>query len=90
VILLISYDLNGHERPAAYEDVKEMIVAHAMSYKKPLYSQWFVETDETIAAWQRRMKELADSNDYWFIVKVGTDRQGWLPKAVWEWLNDRA
>lgn len=90
MILMISYDLNGHERPAAYEDVKKMIIAHATSFKKALYSQWFVETDEIIATWRARMKELADSDDHWFIIKVGkTNRQGWLPKAVWRWLNDR-
>jgi hypothetical protein len=36
------------------------------------------------------MKEVTDSNDYWFINKVtASNRQGWLPKAVWDWLNER-
>ena len=67
MIILLSYDLNGHERPEAYEDAKKMIVKYATSYKKPLYSQQFIETDETVQTWHGRMKEIADSNDKWFI-----------------------
>lgn len=90
MIILLSYDLNNHERPEAYEDVKEMVIQNAKSYKKPLFSQWLIETDDSIQTWHERMKEVADEDDYWFIVKVGTGRQGWLSKAVWEWLRARS
>jgi hypothetical protein len=90
MVILISYDLNNHERPEAYEDVKKTITNNAISYKKPLYSQWFVETNDSVQKWHERMKEVTDSNDYWFINKVtASNRQGWLPKAVWDWLNER-
>lgn len=89
MVILISYDLNKHERPEAYEAVKDMIKDNAISLKKPLYSQWLVETSDSVQSWHERMKSVTDSNDYWFIVKVGSSRQGWLPTAVWEWLNSR-
>lgn len=42
MVLLISYDLNGKERPSSYADVKGFIEANAISWARPLYSQWFV------------------------------------------------
>jgi hypothetical protein len=89
IIILLSYDLNGHERPDAYDDVKQMIVDNAISYKRPLYSQWFIETDDTVQTWHERMKEVTDDNDHWFIVKVARPRQGWFGEATWDWLNER-
>lgn len=89
MVILLSYDLNGHERPSAYEDVKEMVEGHAISTKKPLYSQWLIETEDSIQTWSDRMKAVTDKDDYWLIVKVQRPYQGWLPKAVWDWLDSR-
>jgi hypothetical protein len=89
MVLLISYDLNGHERPAAYEVVEKMIKNKAISWAKPLYSQWFVDTTESPTTWSNRMKEITDSNDRWFICRVNGERQGWLSQEVWDWLNAR-
>lgn len=89
MVLLISYDLNGYERPKAYEDVANMIEKHATSTKRPLYSQWFVETTSSVDTWHQRMKEVTDNNDNWFIVKVTTPYAGWLNKSIWPWLKER-
>lgn len=89
MILLISYDLNGHERPEAYEQVSHMIKAKATSFRKPLYSQWLVDTSDSIQNWHERMKEITDNNDYWLITQLTSKRQGWLPKDVWDWIDAR-
>ena len=89
MILLISYDLNNHERPEAYKAVADMIKENATDYKKPLYSQWFVETDDSPTTWSDRMKDVADGDDSWFIVQVRKPYQGWLSKTFWDWLHDR-
>jgi hypothetical protein len=89
-VLLISYDLNGHERPSAYAKVKTMIETQSISWAKPLYSQWFVETNDTVDTWSERMKQVTDSNDFWFICHVKSPYQGWLPQNIWDWLNARA
>ena len=89
MVILLSYDLNGHERPSTYEDVKEMIDRYAISTKKPLYSQWLIETEDTVQTWSDRMKAVTDEDDYWLIIKVQRPYQGWLPKAVWDWLDGR-
>jgi hypothetical protein len=89
MVLLISYDLNGHERPEAYDDVAHVIRTNAISYRKPLYSQWFVETNESCQSWHEKIKAVTDTNDHWFICPVGSTRQGWLPNETWDWLNAR-
>lgn len=89
MVLLISYDLDGHERPSAYTAVKRTIEGHARSWQRPLYSQWFVETNETPQAWSDRLKAVIDQDDKLFIVRVQVPYQGWLPKSIWEWLRTR-
>ena len=74
MILLVSYDLNGRERPEAYEAVKKVITSNAISYKKPLYSQWFVETDDPPDVWSKRITDVADTDDNWFVCRVGLSR----------------
>jgi hypothetical protein len=89
VILLISYDLNDHARPEAYELVRQMIEKHALGFRRPLYSQWFVETSELPMTWSERLRELANANDNWFVVRVQPPYQGWLERSMWKWLSDR-
>jgi len=89
MVILLSYDLNGYERPSAYADVKNMIDKYAISKRKPLYSQWFIETNDSTEIWSDRMKAVTDSNDHWFIIRVQKPRQGWLPADTWEWLRAR-
>lgn len=89
LILLISYDLNGHERPRAYEAVRRVIETHAIEARKPLYSQWFVYTDELPDVWSERLGTVADVNDSWFVVPVQRPYQGWLSRELWPWLADR-
>ena len=89
VVHLISYDLNGHERPSAYQSVKTYIEQHAVSYRRPLYSQWLVETADGPQAWVNGLKTVLDADDYLFVVEVRRPYQGWLPETVWTWLNER-
>lgn len=89
MVLLISYDLNRYERPSAYAKVRDMIERHAISHTKPLYSQWFVQTQDGVDTWDARMKSVTDADDRWFICRVQRPYQGWLDKAVWPWLNER-
>jgi hypothetical protein len=91
VILLISYDLNGHERPSSYARVKQHIERKATSSRRPLYSQWFVETDESPQAWSDSLANasLTDSNDRLFICQVKRPYQGLLAKDDWDWLSAR-
>lgn len=87
MILLISYDLNGHERPEAYEAVKKAITTNAEDYIKPLYSQWFVQTTDSPDVWVDRLKAVTDSTDRLFVLQVRRPYQGLLTDKQWEWLR---
>jgi hypothetical protein len=91
MVLLISYDLNGKERPSAYEAIKKAIETKAVAQIRPLYSQWFVETNDDPAAWVQYLKgtNVIDGNDKLFVVPVTSPRQGLLTKAEWAWLKER-
>ena len=89
MVLLISYDLNGHERPEAYEAVKKVITTNAQASIKPLYSQWFVETEDGPDAWTDRLKAVIDKDDCLFVLQVRRPYQGWLTTSQWEWLRSR-
>lgn len=89
MVLLISYDLDGHERPSAYTAVRSAIEHHAQAWQRPLYSQWLVETTESPQTWADRLNKVIDQNDKLFVVRVQKPYQGWLPKVIWEWLRER-
>lgn len=89
MVLLVSYDLNNQERPSAYAAVADVIKRSAISYKRPLYSQWFVETQASPQAWSDAIGKVADADDKWFVSQVNAPYQGWLPKDVWDWLRSR-
>lgn len=90
MVLLISYDLDHHARPSAYAAVEKALNDNAISWAKPLYSQWLIETRESVDIWNNRISAVANTNDdYWLIVPVKTPYQGWLPKEIWSWLRAR-
>ena len=90
MVHLISYDLNGHERPAAYEHVKQVIEQHATAAYRVLYSQWLVETNQSSVAWWNALKEVVDRNDRVFICQVPNRACfGYLDAEAGEWLKQR-
>lgn len=89
MVLLVSYDLNGRERPTAYAEVSKLIQSGAKSWRRPLYSQWLIETDSSPDEWQKYLRQAFDQNDLLFICRVTRPFQGWLDDADWTWLNQR-
>lgn len=89
MVLLISYDLDGHERPSAYQAVKKKIEDAATSFKRPLYSQWLVETTASPDEWVEHLKPVLDGDDRLLVVRVQAPYQGLLSKEVWDWLAQR-
>jgi hypothetical protein len=89
MVLLISYDLNGHERPSAYAAVKSVIEANASDYRRPLYSQWLVQTSESEEAWSKRLLGVMDSNDNLLVCRVHQRPYGWMSTEIWSWLEAR-
>ena len=63
--------------------------SNAIDSRRPLYSQWFVQTNELPDAWSDRISEVADEDDNWFVVQVQRPYQGWLDHDLWTWLAER-
>ena len=91
MILLVSYDLNGHERSSAYEKVRKYIERHAISAIRPLWSQWIIQSDAGAVAWATALREngLVDADDRLLVCQVFPPYQGWLAADHWAWLNSR-
>jgi hypothetical protein len=89
MVLLISYDLMGHERPSAYSTVEKAIEKGATDFRRPLYSQWLVETESSPMEWQKYLLGVMDENDRLFICRVTSSNGGYLNKEIWQWLNAR-
>lgn len=89
MILLISYDLNNHESSDAYHAVEAVIKKHSISYAKPLYSQWLVETNDSPSSWGNRMENVTDADDSWLIVQVTKNYVGYLPTNIQNWLSEK-
>jgi len=91
MILLISYDLLGHERPDAYKKVEQAILDHAGSgnYIKPLFSQFFVDTQNRANYWNTVMKDATDDNDCWLVTEVTSNRAGKYSSKAVDWLQSR-
>ena len=91
MVMLISYDLNKHERPSAYAAVEKMIkdTVGQSNYIKALYSQWLVDTTSSASTWSEKMKTVTDEDDLWLIVPLKGGHSGWLNSNVVDWLDGR-
>ena len=91
MILLISYDLIGRERPSEYERFTQVIKDNAGegNYVKALYSQWFVETTKTIGEWNDMLRAASDDNDSRMIVRLYAVPVGRYSAAAVDWINTK-
>lgn len=89
-LFLITYDLHSPEQnySGLYETIKEI----GYSWVHPLESIWVVRTLHTQQSAESIYKKLRgniDNDDSLFVVEItDCDRQGWLPKSFWKWLNN--
>jgi hypothetical protein len=53
-------------------------------------TSWVIYTNKDADTWASRLKEFVQPGGKLFICKLDvSDRQGWLPKAFWDWLRKR-
>ena len=48
---------------------------------------WIVITADTAGEISSKIKPVLDDDERLLVVEMGRDRQGWLPKDAWEWLD---
>ena len=52
-----------------------------------LSNTWIVISPNNATEIYNKLKPHLDSNINIFIVEIGKDRQGWLPKKAWDWIK---
>jgi hypothetical protein len=55
-----------------------------------LDSTWLLDTRLTANEVSKRLVPHIDQNDHILVLEVNpSNKQGWLPKRAWEWINGR-
>ena len=49
---------------------------------------WLIATHDDINIVSDRIGRHFRDTDYWLIVRITREYQGWLPNEIWEWLQD--
>ena len=82
-IYMINYDLHkpGQNYSSLFKEIQLKECCHAME------SCWLVYTNENAEMLYNRLCKHIDKNDHILVSNFGNDRQGWLPKNVWEWID---
>jgi hypothetical protein len=91
LLLLISYDRPGPDRPEKFEVLDSAIKEAATETLRPLHSLWLVQTEEDVGVWGPRLGEHLSSDDRLLVVRIHSmaSVNGWLPPAQWEWIRER-
>jgi len=79
---LITYDLKGDE--SAYLPLYDAIRGLG-DYRHPLESVWEIRSDSSARELFNKLSNYIGDRDLIYIVKLGDDYQGWLPKSFWDW-----
>lgn len=80
----ITYDLRtpGRNYNQLYEAIKG-----SPRWWHFLESTWLIITDETAQQVWQRIGSQIDKNDFMLIIEVRNNKEGWLPKDAWDWIN---
>ena len=85
MLYAINYDLKK-DQGKDYNDLYEVIKSVGVWWHY-LESTWIVETDKNSEEIWKIIEKIKDKEDHFLIIKLENEKQGWLPKKAWEWLN---
>jgi hypothetical protein len=90
MIMLVSYDLTGPERPRSYEAVHTAIATHAGegNYAQALYSQFLIDSNKSIDHWDAILDSVTDAEDCWLVTEITKNRAGTLTSDAVTWLAE--
>lgn len=86
-VYLISYDLNnlGKNYDGVIEAIKN---ASTGAWCKPLKSVFLIKSNLTVDQVSERIQNEADDDDRWLVIEVINNKQGWLDKDMWKYINE--
>ncbi|MEK4142133.1 hypothetical protein NST48_14350 [Paenibacillus sp. FSL M7-0547] len=86
-VYLISYDLNkaGKNYDGVYQAIKDSSTGVWWHY---LDSTWIIKSNLTVKQVSDNIRAETDSDDHFIVIEVKNNKQGWLPKKAWDYLNE--
>ncbi|MBU3146838.1 hypothetical protein [Clostridium sp. CF012] len=89
MVYLIGYDLNKTDKnyDGVYTAIKESSVSGS-TWWHYLDSTWIIKSNLTVDQVQEKIKLETDENDHFLVIEVKNNKQGWLPKDAWDYLNN--
>ena len=83
-VYVVSYDLRKPGRD--YKGLSEELQS-SPSWWHYLDSTWLIATSESAGKLYNRLVPHLDEGDSILVIQAGSDRQGWLPKDAWTWIQ---
>ncbi len=84
-VLLITYTLKNNEKD--YSQLFEAIKNNSNGWWHYLKDAWIVNSSLDHQEYADRLYPFIEKTDYFLVVKITKNYQGWLPKDAWDWLN---
>lgn len=87
MVYLITYDLRvpGRDYISLYNTIKEY-----GDWQHPVESTWFISSNLQADDIYNHLFQFIDKNDRLLVIQVNqTNKQGWLAKSFWDWLNSK-
>ncbi|MBT2603757.1 hypothetical protein J7E55_12090 [Bacillus sp. ISL-53] len=86
-LYIVTYDLNDPGQK--YEQLLEVLRSYT-DHKHIMKSTFLIYTNETPQQIYDKANVIGlDKNDRFLAIKVTDPKQGWIPKDVWPWINER-
>ena len=84
MVYVVSYDLRkpGRDYKGLFDELQV-----SPSWWHYLESTWLIVTTESANELYNRLRTHLDQDDSILVIQAGADRQGWLPKKAWEWID---
>ena len=84
MVYVVSYDLRkpGQDYKGLFDELQA-----SPGWWHYLESTWLIATSESANELYDRLRKHLDRDDSILVIQAGGDRQGWLPKKAWEWID---
>jgi hypothetical protein len=88
-VYLISYDLNKSDKnyDGVYTAIKESSI-NGSTWWHYLDSTWIIKSNLTVNQVSSQIQTQIDANDSFIVIEVINNKQGWLSKEAWDYLNN--
>jgi len=83
-VYVVSYDLRKPGKD--YKGLSDEL-QRSPGWWHYLDSTWLIVTSESAAELYNRLIPHLDEGDSILVIQAGSDRQGWLPKDAWTWIQ---